>query len=57
MSGHIDPVHLERARMAQVTGGVSPQAETIADAFVLIPALQELATRITHHIPQGVARR
>ena len=24
MSGHIDPVRLERARMAQVTGGVSP---------------------------------
>jgi acyl-[acyl-carrier-protein] desaturase len=48
MSGHIDPAHLERARMAQVTGGVSPQAETIADAFVYL-ALQELATRIAHH--------
>ncbi len=48
MSGHIDPVDLERARMAQVTGGVSPQAVTIADAFVYL-ALQELATRIAHH--------
>ena len=27
MSGHLDPVTLERARMAQVTGGVSPQAD------------------------------
>ena len=26
MSGHLDPVTLERARMVQVTGGVSPQA-------------------------------
>ena len=48
MSGHIDPVKLERARMAQVTGGVSPEAATIADAFVYL-ALQELATRIAHH--------
>ena len=48
MSGHIDPVNLERARMAQVTGGVSPEAVTIADAFVYL-ALQELATRIAHH--------
>lgn len=48
MSGHVDPVKLERARMAQVTGGVSPEAATIADAFVYL-ALQELATRIAHH--------
>ena len=48
MSGHIDPVNLERARMAQVTGGVSPQTESIADAFAYL-ALQELATRIAHH--------
>jgi len=48
MSGHVDPVGLERARMAQVTGGVSPQVESIADAFVYL-ALQELATRIAHH--------
>ena len=48
MSGHVDPVNLEQARMAQVTGGVSPHADTIADAFVYL-ALQELATRIAHH--------
>jgi acyl-[acyl-carrier-protein] desaturase len=48
MSGHIDPVTLERARMAQVTGGVSPYVGTIPDAFAYL-ALQELATRIAHH--------
>jgi acyl-[acyl-carrier-protein] desaturase len=48
MSGAIDPVALERARMAQVTGGVSPQPTSIADAFAYL-ALQELATRIAHH--------
>ncbi len=48
MSGHIDPVSLERARMAQVTGGVSPQPTSIADAFAYL-ALQELATRIAHY--------
>jgi acyl-[acyl-carrier-protein] desaturase len=48
MSGAIDPAALERARMAQVTGGVSPQPTTIADAFAYL-ALQELATRIAHH--------
>jgi acyl-[acyl-carrier-protein] desaturase len=39
---------LERARMAQVTGGITPQPTTIADAFAYL-ALQELATRIAHH--------
>ncbi len=48
MSGHIDPVTLERARMAQVTGGVTPHVATIPDAFAYL-ALQELATRIAHH--------
>jgi acyl-[acyl-carrier protein] desaturase len=48
MSGHLDPVSLERARMAQVTGGVSPQATSVAHAFAYL-ALQELATRIAHH--------
>jgi len=48
MSGHLDPVVLERGRMAQVTGGVSPQIASIADAFAYL-ALQELATRIAHH--------
>jgi len=47
MSGHLDPVTLERARMAQVTSGVSPHAESVTDAFVYL-ALQELATRIAH---------
>src|SRR5277367_6231470 len=36
MSGSIDPINLERARMAQVTGGVSPQTESIADTFVYL---------------------
>ena len=44
MSGHVDPVTLERARMAQVMAGVSPQPATIADSFAYL-ALQELATR------------
>jgi acyl-[acyl-carrier-protein] desaturase len=48
VSGYIDPYTLERARMAQVTAGVSPQAEGVADALVYL-ALQELATRIAHH--------
>jgi acyl-[acyl-carrier-protein] desaturase len=48
MSGHIDPATLERARMTQVTGGVTPQPTGIADAFAYL-ALQELATRIAHH--------
>jgi acyl-[acyl-carrier-protein] desaturase len=48
LSGHIDPVTLERARMAQVTGGVTPQVPSIADVLVYL-ALQELATRIAHH--------
>jgi len=48
MSGHIDPVTLERARMAQVTGGMTPQPTSIPDAFAYL-ALQELATRIAHH--------
>jgi acyl-[acyl-carrier-protein] desaturase len=48
MSGHLDPVTLERGRMAQVTGGVAPDAESIADAFAYL-SLQELATRIAHH--------
>jgi acyl-[acyl-carrier-protein] desaturase len=48
MSGHLDPVSLERARMAQVTGGVTPQVASVADAFAYL-TLQELATRIAHH--------
>ena len=37
MSGHIDPVTLERARMAQVTGGVSPQVPNIAEGSTISP--------------------
>ena len=44
----IDPVHLERARMAQVECGQVPQPETAHDGFAYV-ALQELATRIAHH--------
>ena len=44
----IDPVGLERARMIQVGGGVVPQPDFAADGFVYV-ALQELATRVSHH--------
>jgi acyl-[acyl-carrier protein] desaturase len=44
----IDPVALERARMAQVECGQVPDPETIEDSIVYV-ALQELATRIAHH--------
>lgn len=43
----IDPVHLERCRMAQVSGGITPDPETIQDGFAYL-SLQELATRIAH---------
>ncbi len=44
----MDPVALERARMAQVECGQVPEPETPQDGFVYV-ALQELATRIAHH--------
>ena len=44
----IDPVGLERARMVQVGGGVVPCPQYAADGFVYV-ALQELATRVSHH--------
>ena len=44
----IDPVHLERARMAQVECGEVPEPESAHDGFAYV-ALQELATRIAHH--------
>jgi acyl-[acyl-carrier-protein] desaturase len=44
----IDPVHLERARMAQVECGEVPEPESVHDGFAYV-ALQELATRIAHH--------
>jgi acyl-[acyl-carrier-protein] desaturase len=43
----IDPVHLERCRMAQVSGGITPDPGSLHDGFVYL-ALQELATRISH---------
>lgn len=43
----LDPVALERARMAQVSGGQVPEPTTPQEGFVYV-ALQELATRISH---------
>jgi acyl-[acyl-carrier protein] desaturase len=43
----VDPVPLERARMAQVEGGQSPQPPTVTELLVYL-CLQELATRIAH---------
>jgi acyl-[acyl-carrier-protein] desaturase len=43
----IDPVELERGRMAQVSGAVVPYLPTAPDVLVYV-ALQELATRICH---------
>lgn len=43
----IDPHHLERCRMAQVSGGSTPEPPSLQDGFVYL-SLQELATRIAH---------
>ena len=43
----VDPVALERSRMAQVSRGEVPEPETLQDGFCYL-ALQELATRIAH---------
>ncbi len=43
----VDPVPLERARMAQVEGGQTPQPPTVPELLVYL-CLQELATRIAH---------
>jgi acyl-[acyl-carrier-protein] desaturase len=43
----IDPVELERGRMAQVSGGITPAPDSLFEGFVYL-ALQELATRISH---------
>jgi acyl-[acyl-carrier-protein] desaturase len=43
----LDPVALERARMAQVAGGLVPEPDSPAEGFVYV-ALQELATRVSH---------
>jgi acyl-[acyl-carrier-protein] desaturase len=44
----VDPVALERARMAQVSCGQVPEPSTPQDGLVYV-SLQELATRIAHH--------
>jgi acyl-[acyl-carrier protein] desaturase len=44
----LDPVGLERARMAQVSCGQVPEPGTPQEGLVYV-ALQELATRIAHH--------
>jgi acyl-[acyl-carrier-protein] desaturase len=44
----LDPVTLERARMAQVSCGQVPEPATPHEGLVYV-ALQELATRISHH--------
>ena len=44
----IDPVELERGRMAQVCGGVVPHPATAVGGLVYV-TLQELATRISHY--------
>ncbi len=43
----VDPVALERGRMAQVSRGEVPEPETVVDGLVYV-TLQELATRISH---------
>jgi len=43
----IDPVALERGRMAQVSGGEAPAPDTPLKALVYV-SLQEMATRIAH---------
>jgi acyl-[acyl-carrier-protein] desaturase len=44
----LDPVELERARMAQVSCGQIPEPDLPHDGLVYV-TLQELATRIAHH--------
>ncbi len=48
VKGLIDPKELERARMFQVEGGETPHPQGIRDGFAYL-AMQELATRISHH--------
>ena len=43
----LDATVLERARMRQVSGGITPEPENPADTMVYV-TLQELATRIAH---------
>lgn len=43
----LDPVELERARMAQVTCGEAPDPPTAMESILYV-AMQELATRVAH---------
>ncbi len=43
----LDPVALERARMAQMCAAVVPEPDTVPDSLAYV-ALQELATRVSH---------
>jgi acyl-[acyl-carrier-protein] desaturase len=47
VSRHVDPILLERARMAQVCGAVVPHPSSAVDGLVYV-ALQEVATRVAH---------
>lgn len=47
VSRSIDPVELERGRMAQMSGGEVPEPPSAADGMCYV-TLQELATRISH---------
>lgn len=47
VSGLLDPVELERGRMAQVSTAIVPEPESAADGMCYV-AMQELATRISH---------
>jgi acyl-[acyl-carrier-protein] desaturase len=47
VTNSVDLAALEAGRMQQVSGGVVPDPESVADALVYV-ALQELATRISH---------
>lgn len=47
VTGMVDPVALERARMHQVSHGIVPVPPSAIDGMVYV-ALQELATRIAH---------
>ncbi len=48
VKGLLDPKELERARMSQVEGGQTPHPPNVRDGFAYL-AIQELATRISHH--------
>ncbi|HEX2850689.1 MAG TPA: acyl-ACP desaturase [Acidimicrobiales bacterium] len=48
VSRAIDPIGLERGRMAQVSGGIAPHPPSAMRGLVYV-SLQELATRIAHH--------